>query len=161
VRGNPLSRIDPRGLFDEVHHRKLTNQSVSQEGLGKLLGDTFGQEVADVDKWPGSQKADAEHSPWHNMCAPGQSADAVKIVVQRIVDDAIESCDRRKLTLAIHAVQDGSARGHKGCQTWDGHVSWDHLMGDLRPTKEEQSEAVENTRNLIRKFAEKCSCGNQ
>ncbi|MFS2032752.1 RHS repeat-associated core domain-containing protein [Polaromonas sp. CT11-55] len=160
VRGNPVSRIDPRGLFDEVHHRELTNKSVSEEGLRKLLGDEFGQEVADVDKWRHSQKADAEHSPWHNMCAPGQTAEAVQIIVQRIVDDAIESCDKKKLTLAVHAIQDGSARGHKGCQTWNGHVSWAHLKGDIAPDDDEKAEAVRNTRQLIRKFAEKCSCGN-
>lgn len=136
----------------------MTRDAFGQEGFGADIQDWAAGEVSDVDKLPGSQNADAEHSPWHAMCGPGQSASEVESTIQNMIDKAIANCDWDLLMRASHAVHDSSARGHKGCQKWNGHVSIDHLKGDMSPTRDAYNEALANSRSLIQKFKEKCLC---
>ena len=92
------------------------------------------------------------------MCEPGQSASEVDSTTQNMIDIAIANCDWDLLMRALNAVQDSLARGHKECQKWNGHVSIDHLKGDMSPTRDEYVEALADSQSVIKKFKEKCLC---
>ncbi|GAB3254574.1 RHS repeat domain-containing protein [Chitinimonas naiadis] len=159
VRGNPVSRIDPKGLFDEVHHLEITKSVLNDAGWPWDKRNEMAQLVADVDILPGSQKPDYEHSPWHAMCAPGQSSEDSDARREALTSNALQSCKLSDLAMAMHAAQDSAAGGHKQCQVWNGRVSLAHLKADIFPTKDAVNEALSKSAAILTQFEQKCGCG--
>jgi RHS repeat-associated protein len=158
VRGNPISRLDSFGLFDEVHHKSITIDVLKADGWGRGSREEMAQMVADVDILPGSQKPDAEHSPWHAMCAPGQSREDSDAIREALTRRALDTCQKTDLAMAMHAAQDSAAGGHKNCQVWNGHVSFAHLKADMFPSADSVEEARSKTAAILSAFEEKCGC---
>lgn len=158
VSGNPLGATDPRGLFGIAEHAWITG-----EALG---GDTsfpgLPGQVSGVDGLPGSQ--DPSNSFWHAMRdgKTGQSPEEARRLFDKYVDDNIRSCTQEGLARALHAVQDTSPAGHRGFQAWSGGFggipSPAHLRGDVLPSKRTLDDAIEKSKEVLRRYKASCPC---
>jgi RHS repeat-associated protein len=151
---NPVMRTDARGLFDSVHHNEATAKGADAAGFGSDVQSWLIPQVSGVDFLPHSQ--DPSNSDWHAMRDPSWTVEQAEARWSKIVNGV--GCDWDKLPLALHAAQDSCARGHKGFQPWDGHITTEHLSGDVKPTPEEMRCAINITQKILEEFKKRCTC---
>ncbi|WP_457332758.1 RHS repeat-associated core domain-containing protein [Rhizobacter sp. P5_C2] len=156
VNGNPLSYIDPRGLFGYAEHRWITKQA-----LGGDLSSypDLDADVAGVDFQEHSQ--DTDRAFWHHMRdgKTGQSVDEARLLYEQWVDGNIKNCNRQGLARALHAAQDSFAAGHRDFQPWSGGIpSAKHLRGDVLPSTATYVRAIEASKTLIERYKAECEC---
>ncbi len=152
VKSDPARWTDPSGRFVPGWHSRMSLDALADCPKLRLAGAFAAWQVDWLD---GSQ--DPAQANWHGMCRPGQSAAQGLEWIQSMIDYQIKTCSVEGLGRALHAAQDMAARGHKGCQQWNG-FTWGHIVGDWDPTPEEIAEAMGNSRNVIRRFKANCPC---
>jgi hypothetical protein len=97
----------------------------------------------------------------------GQTPEEAEAAYQDYVDKQIATCTLDGLARALHAAQDSAAGGHKGFQPWDGgsgplHLpSRSHIQADTFPSAAELADAVEKSREVLKRYKEKCQCNQQ
>src|SRR5439155_11478299 len=109
VGGNPISEVDPLGLFGYPEHIDITKRSLNGDNSFPGLP----KQVAGVDFLQHSQ--DPENAYWHAMSdgKTGQPDWLAEDLFNDYVDSQIASCTQAGLARALHAAQDSAARGHK------------------------------------------------
>jgi len=153
--GNPISYIDPLGLFVASVHNEITAAAMAL--AGSPCPD-LPAGVAMADWLPGSQ--DPKNAHWHAM-RDGTNKNATPISAKRdyeeYVEDQSKSCTCSGLQRALHAIQDSFARGHAGGQPWSGGLpSVSHVHHDSYPSKQERMQAVDATVKAIEKYKKEC-----
>ncbi|MBC5763896.1 RHS repeat-associated core domain-containing protein [Ramlibacter albus] len=155
ARQDPLRRVDPSGLFDFAGHVWITTQAVGSDPAFKDLP----MATALVDFQPGSQRP--ENAYWHAMSdgSNGQTAGEARQLHREYVEQHLAQCTLAGLARALHAVQDGFARGHRGFQPWSGgSPGASHIAGDVVASPETYDRAVQASRELIDEYKVKCQC---
>lgn len=152
---NPVSKIDPKGLFSSYQHNQITAQAMM---FARSDCSSLPQDVALADWLPGSQAP--ENSHWHAMgdgTNPNETAETARRKYEDFVDQQWKSCTCGGLARALHAVQDSFAGGHAGFQLWGGGVpSPSHVRQDFYPPESARNGAVNATSDLIRKYNQNC-----
>jgi RHS repeat-associated protein len=154
VGGNPMSKIDPLGLFTPAYHKYITEQAM---GGNKRCKDLPGL-VAGVDSRPGSQE---DFNAYQHAMRDGtrnQSVSDAQRQFNNYINDSIAKGTMYYLASALHAVQDSAAAGHKGFQPWTGGLpSFEHFDGDANPSAASVAEAIQKSRDILNRFPE-CGC---
>jgi RHS repeat-associated protein len=162
VGGSPLMYRDPQGLLAYGHHYEITRGEATSAGLDSRAAERLAKLTGDVDTLPGSQEV--ENAPWHAMCPKNTVPEAGMRDISAYIEQQIATCTLEGLARALHAAQDAAAPGHRGCQPWSGR--WrdyslrqiaSHILGDMFPDRSYQ-EAVINSREILRRYQERCQC---
>ena len=153
VRGNPLRFVDTLGLYTYDIHWEMTSRVTGNNDLAYM--------VAGVDFEPGSQLDGMAH--WHAMRPPWRTPKEAAKWYEWHLENQISKCTLAGLARALHAAQDSSSGGHKDFAVWDGgdilgFPGWRHVIDDAFPSKAEWSQGLNDTRNIIKRFEEKCDC---
>ena len=155
VGGNPLSNVDPLGLFTSSTHNEITAAAIAMAGSSCK---NLPADVAMADWLPGSQ--DPKNAPWHAMrdgTNPTATAASAKREYDQYVKNNSNSCSCAGLARALHASQDSFAAGHRGFQPWSGGLpSMSHAHHDGYPSKAERAGAVKASVDTLRKFDKDC-----
>jgi RHS repeat-associated protein len=155
VLNNPISNIDPTGLFTSSTHNEITRAAMS---LASISCPTLPQDVALADWLPGSQAP--ENSAWHAMrdgTNPRATPESAGKDFNDFVEQQWKQCTCAGLARALHAVQDSYARGHGGFQPWSGGLPKpSHVYHDAYPSRSERTGAVNASAGLIRKYNTNC-----
>jgi len=154
VAANPVSKVDPLGLFGFAEHEAITNQALGSNSTCSNLA----RLVSDVDRLDHSQ--DPVNSYWHAMRdgTSGQSVEEAESLFNKYVEDNIASGTIEGLARALHAVQDSAAAGHRGFQAWSGGIPGPrHLRGDIMPSKRSWDEAVSKSKAVLAQ-SKVCGC---
>ena len=155
VDGNPVSRIDPFGLFGFAEHEAITSEALG----GNANCANLARMVSDVDRLEHSQ--DPANSYWHAMRdgVSGQSVADAQALFDKYVADNVAAGTMESLARALHAVQDSVAAGHRGFQPWSGGIPGPrHLRGDIMPSKKSWRAAVDLSKSIL---AQSKICGCQ
>ena len=147
---DPVSRIDPTGLFTSSTHNEITREAMA---FGAASCPTLPQDVAMADWLPGSQAP--ENAAWHAMrdgTNPSVDTEVAQNNFNDFVDQQWKTCTCAGLARALHAVQDSYARGHKGFQPWSGGLpSMSHVYHDAYPSRGERSSTINASVDLMKK----------
>jgi RHS repeat-associated protein len=157
---NPLSNIDPWGLFLYPWHVAFTNQALA----GDVSFPGLAAQVGGVDFLDGSQLP--ANAFWHAMSdgTTNQTPAQAQALYNNYIDAEINSCTQAGLARALHAAQDSAARGHTGFQPWNGgstplHIpSASHIEGDANPNSAEKAQAVQNSIAILARYRKTCGC---
>jgi RHS repeat-associated protein len=155
VRGNPVSFMDPLGLFGAPEHISITNTALGGDKSFPWLA----VKVAQVDALHGSQ--DPANAYWHAMRdgTRNQTVSQAQALYNQYLSDQIASCTEEGLARALHAAEDSAARGHRGFQPWFGGLpSFKHFEGDFKPTQAEIAAGVANAQAVLSRYKAKCAC---
>jgi RHS repeat-associated protein len=153
VAASPLLYSDPQGLYIPGVHNSITYT----QAMGTCLqpeASKLGNTTGDVDTLPNSQMP--ENSRMHSMCSGSPvSTSTCQQMIDLYIQQQLSECTLDGLALALHAIQDGFAPGHKGGQTWPGMpgtpggISWGagaaHFFGDLFPISGKPAQATKKT----------------
>ncbi|MGH8582683.1 MAG: RHS repeat-associated core domain-containing protein [Gammaproteobacteria bacterium] len=151
---NPLTWIDPTGLFTPGVHRGMTNTAAIQEGMSAAQAAALAQGVVDADR--GTQGLQDAHR--HAMCRPsrwGQSASQCREMVKDFIDSELAKCTEEGLANAIHAFQDSLVHNY---DVYIPPVLLIHLWNDLSPTRTQSFLGNRGSREMIQHWRDKCSC---
>jgi len=158
VLSHPLRRIDRLGLYYGFLHDLISTTALSAEGFGGSFAKDVSSSSVAADWWPPSSQSTA-NAHWHAMCAADWSRADCIASYERYIQEQIERCNSDGLGRAMHAGQDSTAAGHKNFQTWCGGIpSAIHRQGDLSPDPQNLSDAVRKSREIIRRYKERCLC---
>jgi RHS repeat-associated protein len=149
----PTKLTDPKGLFSGALHQDVTRQAA--RARCPALASTLPRLVEWADYAPDSQLP--SESRRHAMCVPGQSASEGMVRTERYIDEQIATCTVTGLANALHAAQDKHARGHRGCQQWDGNLTLTHVRGDLAGSGG-LGDALIESQLVLDRFKAKCPC---
>jgi len=177
--GNPISNIDPLGLWGTDAHNLIIRAMFP--GLNPILLSAIEQGSASVDD-PANQGPSNAYE--HAMRAPGQSiADAQGKMCKFVSDnmagynggnqsnirDQIQAF--RDLGRALHPIMDSTSPAHSGWQVWDNPVfDWHEMKahgnahgsieGTDALTKSLRQETLKRMRDAMN-GAGMCNCGGQ
>ena len=174
VGGNPVTKIDPGGLWGSKPHAKIIDTAFAGWGNDFRNLIKYGSEEVDAltNQIPGVGN-DFEHG----MRAPGQSvADARKKYcefIKKNMDEYRQYKDRgvrnrhrayRALGRALHPIMDSTSPVHRGFQQWhpvDEGVFHGNAHGSLEGLSGLTPELLRETVDLIRRAlaGEDCPCG--
>jgi hypothetical protein len=153
---NPISKIDPMGLFVPANHNGITAEALRI--AGSPCPDLPAM-VALADFLPGSQATQNSH--WHAMSngTAGESAAAANAKYQQYLKEQMGSCSCAGLARALHAIQDSYSPAHTGFQPWNGSKvpSPSHVYKDSYPSKAVWQQAVNASVAAIRSYKEQCT----
>lgn len=158
--GNPVSNSDPSGLFSYPEHVSITKKALA--GYTSFPG--LPSEVAKVDFLDGSQLP--MNSFWHAMSdgTANQPAWLAQELYNYYVDTQIRTCKQEGLARALHATQDSAALGHTDFSPWNGghtslHIpSFLHIAEDWFPGAGAKAEAIDKSKDVLRKYHDICEC---
>jgi RHS repeat-associated protein len=153
---DPVDRTDESGLFTPGIHYDITVGAGRAEGISGLRLARLANLVMYADFRPGSQDIESAHQ--HSMCQPGQSPAAGAAATEAYIQSQLQTCTLEGLANAAHALQDGYAGGHGGCQVWGGGIpSTGHIVQDMFPG-EVMGQAQAATTSLLQQYEEMCPC---
>jgi RHS repeat-associated protein len=162
VLANPLRYTDPLGLYLPESHGGLAYYGTSGSCL-RGDAETLRDLTSGVDDLPGSQLP--ENSRMHSMCPPGVAPEQGLQQIRQYIKGELAKCTLPSLAKALHAIQDGFAPGHRGCQTWrgmptqEGGESWKnairHFLGDVGVFS---SDPLRATMQTIADWCTQCRC---
>lgn len=152
VGNSPVNWTDPSGLFSPNVHFDVTRNAALKERVDPITAGKLALATAWVDFRPNSQRA--ENAFWHAMSSTALTPEEAADAMEQYVRAAMETGD---LAAALHALQDGFARGHAGFQIYLGRLRdlpRHHILGDWCPSSQEWNSAEGASRALIRQFYE-------
>lgn len=156
VRGNPLSYVDPLGLFTSTVHFEISVSALEGKGFAPEFFQDAVMSSVSADFLPGSQQVPQAH--WHAMSRPRESMQSAAQRMNDFIDAQIARCNAQGLGRALHAIQDSAAAGHRDFHVYNGSVGVGHVLNDANPTAEAFMEALVKSRNLIDRYREQCGC---
>ncbi|MBX3655157.1 MAG: RHS repeat-associated core domain-containing protein, partial [Ramlibacter sp.] len=132
VGGNPLSRIDPTGLWSTAAHNRILTAFAAQMGLSpsQLNNMMAGSAAADA-----GQYQDAQHSYMHAMTSSDLSKAKSCGLAQNFVDKKVGQAVRDMglfptledpywhLGFGLHAVMDSTSPAHRGFAYWTNWIA--------------------------------------
>jgi RHS repeat-associated protein len=152
VAGQPLSLLDPQGLFGIGTHVDISRQALQIE-CPKLAGGAAHASGGLSDFGDNSQ--DPVNARRHCMRTPGEDSKTAEGHFNEWVMSQLKQCSVLGLGKALHATQDCYPTGHQGYEPWHGSMTWDHLKGDAVGGR---NAAIEASKALIRRFKAMCPC---
>lgn len=156
VNNNPVSYVDPLGLFTAGVHMRLSTEALAPSPYtAQFFQDAVMWSVM-ADFTTGSQQIPQSHL--HGMRRPDESPLEAFQRMNAFIESQLGRCDAQGLGRALHAIQDTAAQGHRGFQKYTGSVGPSHVLHDNNPSRSEYLEALNKSKNLISKFNELCSC---
>jgi RHS repeat-associated protein len=158
VEGNPMSRIDPTGLYTKSIHMQYTKEGASAAGMSSSEASDLANQVGKVDE--GTQ--DVWQAFMHSMCAEGLTTEICQKNIDNWIKHQLGKCTGPGLAIAIHAMQDSYAGGHRGPRNYKGfyQLPLSHGYSDMIPSPVEDFVVPLMTERLIRQWQEKCNCRN-
>jgi len=111
VGNDPLNSVDPFGLFTLNNHVTITTNGAMNAGMSRSQAEHLGMLVANVDFIPGSQNP--SNSFMHAMSRAGENRMTAQREFTNYVNKILSSGSIEGLALALHAIQDFYANGHR------------------------------------------------
>jgi RHS repeat-associated protein len=160
VANNPTNFADPSGLFGPPQHFWMTSLAAIAAGCAKHAL-KLASSATLFDAIPAGWLAD--NAFWHSMCngLTNESPEAGGRRTRELIDRNVSSCKIVRLGIALHALQDGFAGGHTGCQPYNGRfrdISWSHIQQDWLPDVSGSVAALLASTDLVRRFKDMCPC---
>lgn len=158
VLNNPLSYVDPSGLYIGYWHREFTASGATQAGLSSSQASALAEAVVNVDTEPGSQEIKNAHR--HAMCLPRMSKAECEARYKKYIESELSKCTDDGLAHAIHALQDSYSGAHRGFRVFPGLIGLSpfHVVDDALPGRAEKRVVPQFTADMIRRWKLKCSC---
>lgn len=158
VGGNPVSMIDPLGLYQSWVHRRFTLEGAAAAGMTTTMAKELADAVVRAD--------DGTQADWqafmHAMCHEKLDKDICQKNLDNWIKHNLKKCDLTALGFAIHAMQDSYSRSHTGLQNYSGF--WGmfpfilHGVRDAAPSPTENFVVPYQTEQMIRQWREMCRC---
>lgn len=164
VESMPTSRIDALGLFSARHHRAITREALRLEPCRRQGERIVSMTVfADYSTYTSGWSQQEMNSYQHCMRSPVQTVAEARRLWRGFVTAGLGNCSGDLVGSALHAIQDCSARGHRGFQVWEWKWTWpivppEHSDADETPTDAELQEAIDSTVDGLRLFKANCPC---